>query len=354
MAYYIIDIQTNKINPNLITGKVALYKTEQDYKKANNPNHRPSTDEEILQYSKDLLAYKIANATQNTIVRTHKIYNNIDNTKRVDIEDHLKGQINEDIYNIEYFHIATTGTLLSEFIANEFTGKQKENMENCKKYANDKNNNIVSNANYSTKYLICNVKKVDKKDITKYKYIELPGLDLDKTFDETVIYEASNKDPIIITSVDNKLEINVNIDCIKAVKQQSAEIKQDKDLLLTRISSAIEYNIQEMELSCSSEIKNGYDSILKSKTPQKISDEYSEKIDKIQNTYKQKIDEIEIFYNKNNNLDVDGIKDGKNTILISKYDITIYDLTKSIDVLMGLIAKEDTNITDVILKFELI
>ncbi len=31
MAYYIIETQTNKINPNLITSEVALFDTEQDF-----------------------------------------------------------------------------------------------------------------------------------------------------------------------------------------------------------------------------------------------------------------------------------------------------------------------------------
>lgn len=44
MGYYITNTQTNKINPNAILGEVALYQTEQDYKIANNPNHKPATE----------------------------------------------------------------------------------------------------------------------------------------------------------------------------------------------------------------------------------------------------------------------------------------------------------------------
>ena len=55
MAYYIISTQTNKINPNLITGEVALFDTEQDFI---NAKQQWINDNTII--NKDNYKYRVA------------------------------------------------------------------------------------------------------------------------------------------------------------------------------------------------------------------------------------------------------------------------------------------------------
>ena len=66
MAYYVIDTNTNQINPNLITGEVALFKTEEEFLIAqhqwsidnqNDYQYRVATEIEKKQHFNDYLQY---------------------------------------------------------------------------------------------------------------------------------------------------------------------------------------------------------------------------------------------------------------------------------------------------------
>ena len=139
MAYYVINKNTNEINPNAITGEVALFETEQDFINAKQqwiidntiinefetiaPNESDyeyivATDIQKETYKQELLAYRLANDNRTSIVVNHKYNVNIEHTHRKDnIAVYLEGQINEELGIQPYMYVETTGDLLNEFLS---------------------------------------------------------------------------------------------------------------------------------------------------------------------------------------------------------------------------------------------
>lgn len=73
----------------------------------------------MQQYTKDYLAFKKKKEKRTDIVLNFKKNPSIENTIRVNIDNYLLGQIQEEVAGIEYMYVETTGDLLNEFIANE-------------------------------------------------------------------------------------------------------------------------------------------------------------------------------------------------------------------------------------------
>ena len=139
MSYYIIDTKTNKINPNAILSETALFEIKQDFIDANALwlksnktayQYRPATKDELLKYQTDFLDYVDKNKITSTIVVNHK--NNVNDVQRVDVKYYIVGQITEQIGIMEYMYPKATGTVLSNFIANEQANKiiQTQNDKN--------------------------------------------------------------------------------------------------------------------------------------------------------------------------------------------------------------------------------
>ena len=163
MAYYIISTQTNKINPNLITGEVALFDTEQDFINAkqqwindntiinkDNYQYRVATEIEKNQHFDDYLKYKIDNATETTIVVTHKDFQNIDNTSRQPMIDYIIAQHNKDFFDFPYMYIKSTGDLLNGFLAKELIENENAEIERIKQLKIDAKEKIKSKIKNTT------------------------------------------------------------------------------------------------------------------------------------------------------------------------------------------------------------
>jgi hypothetical protein len=321
MAYYVINKNTNEINPNAITNEVALFETEQDFINAkqkwindntviNDYKYIVATNIQKEAYKQELLAYRLANDNRTSIVINHKYNVNIEHTHRMNIAVYLEGQINEELGIMEFMYVETTGDLLNEFLANELILQQQKEADELQQRRNEAKTYFADKLKTdNTVYLICNTDA--EGNIIKSKYKKLEGVDLINTINLSTIHEASQHEPVIVPYYTQNIEIYITRSAVLKVKKDTSIIYTDKDLLLKQINAYIDKSQTEVEL-----------------------DEFIE------------------FYNNPINQDVDELKDGKDTIYISKNDIiAIYVLSKSIDVKMGKITKEETNITNTYLNF---
>jgi hypothetical protein len=321
MAYYVMNKNTNTINPNAITNEVALFETEQDFINAkqkwindntviNDYKYIVATNIQKEAYKQELLAYRLANDNRTSIVINHKYNVNIEHTRMDSIAVYLEGQINEELGIMEFMYVETAGDLLNEFLANELILQQQKEADELQQRRNEAKTYFADKLKTdNTVYLICNTDA--EGNIIKSQYKKLEGVDLINTINFSTIHEASQHEPVIVPHYTQNIEIYITRSAVLKVKKDTSIIYTDKDLLLKQINAYIDKSQTEVEL-----------------------DEFIE------------------FYNNPINQDVDELKDGKDTIYISKNDIiAIYVLSKSIDVKMGKITKEETNITNTYLNF---
>ncbi len=83
----------------------------------NDYQYRVATEIEKNQHFDDYLKYKIDNATETTIVVTHKDFQNIDNTSRQPMIDYIIAQHNQELFNNPMYYIEATGDLLDKLLA---------------------------------------------------------------------------------------------------------------------------------------------------------------------------------------------------------------------------------------------
>jgi len=403
MAYYIIDTQTNKINPNLITGEVALFDTEQDFlipkqkwindntvinnlsafdkngdfieiapensilqqnlstlpltytdeildeapdgfkinedetqyielpnstntkyiqtilPNENDYQYRVATEIEKNQHFDDYLKYKIDNATETTIVVTHKDFQNIDNTSRQPMIDYIIAQHNQELFNNPMYYIEATGDLLDKLLAKELIEKENAEIERIKQLKIDAKKQIRSKIKNTTnkdtgetkpKEIIYTLYNNTKPLNAKAKTIPMEGIDLVSSYNQINLLLASNNNPVKITSIDKTLLVSAPSNTIIKANQDIANEYVKQDLLIDHYDAHIDY-------ICKTE---------------------------------EDINDTLLFLEDEKNTDVDIIKDGKISIFIPIQDIVIYDNTQSLLVKMGEKTLEETNITNMTFK----
>lgn len=407
MKFYIIEKNTNQINPNLITGEVALFENEEQFLIArhqwiiNNislneldafdengafidiapensilqqnlatldleyetiegietikpapdgyeineqqdgyielpnstntkyiqtvlPNeddyqYKIATEIEKKQHFDDYLKYKIDNATETTIVVTHKDFQNIDNTSRQPMRDYIIAQHNKELFGEPMNYIEATGDLLNKLLEKELIEKENAEIERIKQLKIDAikqiTNKIKNTINKETgqiklKEITYNLYDNTKPLDANTKTIPMEGVDLASSYDQIKWLLASNNNPVNKTSIDKTLLFSVPINTIIKANQDIANESVKQDLLIDKYTAHINYQ-------CKTE---------------------------------QDIEKTLLYLEDEKNTDVDIIKDGKISILIPIQDIIVYDNTQSLLVKMGETTLEETDITNEIFK----
>lgn len=392
MAYYITNTQTNKINPNLITGEVALFETEQDFlipkqkwindntvinnlsafdengdfieiapensilqqnlstlpltytdeildeapegyeinedetqyielpnstntkyiqtilPNENDYQYRVATEIEKNQHFDDYLKYKIDNATETTIVVTHKDFQNIDNTSRQPMIDYIIAQHSQEIFNNPMYYIEATGDLLNEFLAKELIEKEKKSKEIFENEKNEFYQQITKDMDSQRiQYNFYNSQKPITESQPK-QIVPYYGLPILETYNQLQVKISSNDDPISIETIDLRAVFEVPFSLLKYVDETISKNNNNKNNTKFALQSALLYN-------CNTE----------------------EEFTNIKDYYKQ----ISVQ-------DGDDVKDGFQTVPIdiAEYNIKIYDLTMGLEVLQNTKTKEETNITN--------
>lgn len=331
MAYYVINKNTNEINPNAITGEVALFETEQDFINAKQqwiidntiinefetiaPNESDyeyivATDIQKETYKQELLAYRLANDNRTSIVVNHKYNVNIEHTHRKDnIAVYLEGQINEELGIQPYMYVETTGDLLNEFLANEQVLadiQEKTKLEADKKtfentVIEDINKQLAKFDFYNSKQIIAEGQERPTKS-----YI---GLGFKETFDAIQTKLASKANPAFTSDPDMKLLFQTPYDLLKYVNEVFSKNNNKKNIVKQELISALRYNCDTRE----------------------------------------QFEVIKNYYSQKSVQDGDDIKDGYITVPpidIAKYDIKIYDLPKKL--IEGLVDITATEFKDII------
>lgn len=275
----------------------------------NDYQYRVATEIEKNQHFDDYLKYKIDNATETTIVVTHKDFQNIDNTSRQPMIDYIIAQHNQELFGGVHDYIKATGDLLNKFLTTkeliENEKKSKEILENKKtelyqQITKDMDSQRIQYNFYNS-----------QKPITEsqpQQIVAYYGLPILETYNQLQVKISSNDDPVKIETIDLKAVFEVPFGLLKYVDEVISKNNNNKNNTKFALQSALLYN-------CNTE----------------------EEFTNIKDYYKQ----ISVQ-------DGDDVKDGFQTVPIdiAEYNIKIYDLTMGLEVLQNTKTKEETNITN--------
>jgi hypothetical protein len=285
----------------------------------NDYQYRVATEIEKNQHFDDYLKYKIDNATETTIVVTHKDFQNIDNTSRQPMIDYIIAQHNQELFNKPMYYIEATGDLLNKCLAKELIEKENAEIERIKQLKIDAKkqitNKIKNTINKDTgqtkpKEITYNLYDNTKPLNANTKTIPMEGIDLVSSYNQINLLLASNNNPVKITNIDKTLLVSAPSNTIIKANQDIANEYVKQDLLIDYYDAHIDY-------VCKTE---------------------------------EDINDTLLFLEDEKNTDVDIIKDGKISIFIPIQDIIIYDNRESLLVKMGKKTLEETNITNKIFK----